>query len=175
MWCVLLISTALSRQTPETTLPPSVWKWQARVQWESHNYTLPCKLHVCVSWNNMMGKTKRHNTWDKHGPLWHNYRRDRMRQASEHPGPVWQDKPGSFFLCSLKYCTWPHSWFEEQDWRPGFASSLGRTREVVTTFFLFLWSNTHINHNHDIEMCLRIHGKETFAVKWLQVAKFSKV
>lgn len=36
---------------------------------------------------------------------------------------------------SLDWKTCPHCWFEEQDWRPGLASSPGRTREVVTTFF----------------------------------------
>lgn len=40
-------------------------------------------------------------------------------------------------LSPLGRKTCPHCRFEEQDWRHCFASSPGRTREVLTTFFLF--------------------------------------
>lgn len=153
MWCHQLIPPA-----PETTRPPCVWKWQAGLQRESHNYTLPCKLHVCVSWNNTLGKDN--NTWDKHGSLWQNYRHDRGRQqASERPGLLWQNEPGSLFSLSLSLLTERRAPIVDLRNRiggPVWQAALEEQGKWLQLFSLFL----HINLKDDLEMCFKCRTKE---------------
>lgn len=72
---IILLLLLLLVKARTTILPPCVCEndW-TDFTWESHNYTPPQKLHVCVSWNN--------NTWDKLGPLCHNYGHDWVRQQA---------------------------------------------------------------------------------------------